>query len=475
MWGLLSEIYHFDLMTLYVPTSMFQICITLTIGLIVFRRWEVPKIEKLAVILGFGLWGFGKSIISIVEALHLAQIATFYMAEIVFSNILNFLVFIIYLQRAESKLDLTKKQFKLIVENALDVIFFYEINPPCFSYITPSVEKVLGYSPKEFYGDNNFYQRLVEPSDYEKINKIFSYNDDDTLSKTAILKIFLKNDQPIWAEISTTVVYENNTPLALEGVIRDITTTKNAEAEMIATANSREVFLSYISHELKTPVTALLAYITALRDNTLTGDTRREEAFDIIYKKTLTLNKFILDIFQISKLETKQFSFEFMVMDAQDLIDEFLSNHRSDIEGAELKLQVKINTVALKNIWIIADAARMEQVFANILANAIRFSKKGEIFHVSAGLDNRKQNVLFSFKDYGCGIAEDDLPYIFNRYFQGKNRSESNEYTGGLGMTIAKEIVEAHGGTIFVRSRLQKGTTFTVSLPIYDEGVNYDQ
>ena len=160
--GLIAVIYNFDLMSLYVPTSTYQVCATFTICYLIIRFWEVPDIEKLASVIIFGLWGFGKVAISIIEIIYPDNIPVFYLAEVIFSNVLNFMVVVIYLQRAESKLYVAEKQFKLIAENASDVIFFYKINPAAFSYITPSVEKLLGYLHRDFYEMRNSLQ-LVSP------------------------------------------------------------------------------------------------------------------------------------------------------------------------------------------------------------------------------------------------------------------------------------------------------------------------
>ena len=380
------------------------------------------------------------------------------------------MVFVIYLQRAQARLGAAEKQFKLIAENASDVIFFYRITPPAFTYITPSVEKVLGYAPQDFYGDSRFYRQLVDTQDYEDMDALFDYRtfDRGQSENTRVMRMYLKNSQTIWGEISTTLIWEDDAPIALEGVIRDITAMKGAEEQLLASKRSREVFLSYISHELKTPITSLLGYVTALRDETIVTEAERRKALDIIYKKTLTLERLIYDLFQLTKLETKQFSFDFMMISGQEFAAELMNKHYLDFPGAGLKLNLKINKAALAGVSLIVDPDRMEQVFSNILANAIRVSGKGAQIKITFDLDNKKKHLEFSVTDYGCGISKEDMPYIFDRFYRvqsGKGTAQAD--TSGLGMTISKEIVEAHKGTITVKSRLRRGTTFTVSLPLF--------
>lgn len=469
LWGFLSILYRFDLMSFHIPASTYQICLTAVMCYLIVRHWNVPLFEKLTAVVIFGLWGFGKAALSIIEILYPGNVTGFYLSEVIFSNILNFMVVVIYLQRAESKLSYAEKQFKLIAENASDVIFFYQIHPPGFTYITPSVEKILGFLPHDFYNDPKFLTKLVDQNDAPKIDELFDHK-TFVGEKRGVFRIFRKSLLPLWAEISTTLVFEDNEPIALEGVIRDITTMKVAEEEMLASKKSKEVFLSYISHELKTPVTSLLAYITALRDNTFQDVEKKDSAVEIIYKKTITLERLINDLFQLSKLETKQFSFHFMVIGGRELMNALVNQHSLDIKNAGLKMVLKTDKAALGNIALIVDTERIQQVFSNIITNAMRFSPKGGTIRVSINVDSKRKNLEISVRDNGPGIASKDIPYIFDRFYRvDKGEHSAREDTSGLGMTISKEIVEAHGGTITLKSRLQRGSTFTICLPLYFE------
>ncbi|HOA43164.1 MAG TPA: PAS domain-containing sensor histidine kinase [Bacillota bacterium] len=413
--------------------------------------------------------GYRQAAISIIEILYPEYIASLHLAEVIFSNILNFMVVLIYLQRAEEKLHVAEKQFKLIAENVSDIIFLHQVQPASFMYITPSVERLLGYLPRDFYEDPNFFLQLVDQKDIPEINRLFDYPSPEQ-EKHAVLRIFRKNLQPIWTEITTAPVYEGEKPIALAGVIRDITTIKEAEEQMLMSKKAKEVFLSYISHELKTPITSLLAYVMALKDNTFETKEKKDEAIEVIYKKVLTLERLIYDLFQLSKLETGQFSFDFMVMDGQDLAEALIRENSLYLKDADITMVLNIDKEALKGVSVIIDEARIQQVFSNILANAVRFSEKGGTIKICFGLDSKKKNLEFSVTDYGPGIAPKDLPYIFDRFYRvDKGEESAREDTSGLGMIIAKEIVEAHNGTISVESRLQYGSTFTVRLPLYCE------
>lgn len=469
IWAFLAALYQFDLMPFYLPASVFQISATIVICYLIGRFRQVSPLARIASGFIFGIWGIGKAAISIIEILYPEYIASLHLAEVIFSNILNFMVVLIYLQRAEEKLHVAEKQFKLIAENVSDIIFLHQVQPASFMYITPSVERLLGYLPRDFYEDPNFFLQLVDQKDIPEINRLFDYPSPEQ-EKHAVLRIFRKNLQPIWTEITTAPVYEGEKPIALAGVIRDITTIKEAEEQTLMSKKAKEVFLSYISHELKTPITSLLAYVMALKDNTFETKEKKDEAIEVIYKKVLTLERLIYDLFQLSKLETGQFSFDFMVMDGQDLAEALIRENSLYLKDADITMVLNIDKEALKGVSVIIDEARIQQVFSNILANAVRFSEKGGTIKICFGLDSKKKNLEFSVTDYGPGIAPKDLPYIFDRFYRvDKGEESAREDTSGLGMIIAKEIVEAHNGTISVESRLQYGSTFTVRLPLYCE------
>lgn len=469
IWAFLAALYQFDLMPFYLPASVFQISATIVICYLIGRFRQVSPLARIASGFIFGIWGIGKAAISIIEILYPEYIASLHLAEVIFSNILNFMVVLIYLQRAEEKLHVAEKQFKLIAENVSDIIFLHQVQPASFMYITPSVERLLGYLPRDFYEDPNFFLQLVDQKDIPEINRLFDYPSPEQ-EKHAVLRIFRKNLQPIWTEITTAPVYEGEKPIALAGVIRDITTIKEAEEQMLMSKKAKDVFLSYISHELKTPITSLLAYVMALKDNTFETKEKKDEAIEVIYKKVLTLERLIYDLFQLSKLETGQFSFDFMVMDGQDLAEALIRENSLYLKDADITMVLNIDKEALKGVSVIIDEARIQQVFSNILANAVRFSEKGGTIKICFGLDSKKKNLEFSVTDYGPGIAPKDLPYIFDRFYRvDKGEESAREDTSGLGMIIAKEIVEAHNGTISVESRLQYGSTFTVRLPLYCE------
>lgn len=469
IWIGISVFYDFQIMAIYLPLSMFQIVITTVLCVIIYRGWQMQGVHKWISIAVFLLWGYGKAISSLYEG-YFSQISSLYLIEILFSNVLSFMIFILYLERVGDRLGFAEKIFKMIAENASDVIFIYSLKPvPSFSYISPSVEQLLGYSPQEFYADGRYYLNTVATEEVERIQKFFDPHSVDEENENFIFKLLNKSSEPIWGEFSRTVIMENGEPAAIEGILRDVTLQKKAEEQMVQAKVVREQLLSYVSHELKTPVTSILGYMVALRDNTLASHGEREAALDIVINKTLTLESLIQDLFQLSKLETKQFSFKFDMISVKEVTEELIKDYSMDVTKADMKLIISKDLKEHGNELLIADTKRVGQVFNNILVNAMRYSKKGDTIKIKFFV-NQQNMYGFSISDEGRGIPRDEMEHIFDRFFKGANEgNKSGGSNTGLGLTICKEIVEAHQGTIEAKSSLGRGSTFTVNIPLYKE------
>ncbi len=467
IWIALGIYYQFDLLAVYLPISMYQIIITAVLCNIVYKYWKVPPFEKGLSITVFILWGVGKALLSIFEVKYY-NISSIYLMEIIFSNILNFCIFVIYLQKTKQEIRLAERLYKIVAENAADVIFYYKLKPkPSFKYVTPSIETMTGYSPKEFYQNPKFYLNLV-PSDYfYSINEIF--NGSPQIDKVTVFQLIHKNGSTFWGEFHSSILYENSEPIAVEGIIRDITKMKVAELQLLDSKQSRDLLLTYISHELKTPITSILGYVNALNDGTLNTTEEKKSALEIISSKALTLEHLINDLFQLSKLETNQFSFNFMHISALEISQDLINQHLLDIKTAGLKSIIEINKEQLSKINIIADPKRIDQVFSNIIFNAIKYTEENDKLIIKFYLDKNLKNYVISISDTGLGISQEDLPFIFDLFYKSQTATLRKENGSGLGLTISKEIIAAHGGEIWVKSNPGKGSTFTFSIPIYED------
>lgn len=466
MWHLLGMYYNFDHLSIYLPVSMYQIIITVVLCYIVYKYWSVPAFEKVICIAVFLLWGVGKAALSILEVYYY-DISSLYLMEIIFSNILNFSIFVIYLQKTKDEISIADRLYRIIAENATDVIFYYALKPrPAFTYVSPSVESLTGYAPEEFYQNPRFYLEIADSEHFEAVKTIF---DGKRLSEgESTFLLHHKNGGIFWGEFNSSILYKDGIPIAVEGIIRDVTRMKNAENQLRSAKQSRDLLLSYISHELKTPITSILGYVNALNDGTIDMPKERNDAMELISSKALLLEHLINDLFQLSKLESNQFSFNFMHLSALDLSRQLMDKHLLDIKSAGIKPTIDLDSQTLNEKYVIADPKRIDQVFSNIVFNAIKYTESSDRIKIKFGTDQSLKNYVVTISDSGIGIPPEDLPYIFDRFFKAHTPVRPGKEPGsGLGLTISKEIISAHGGTISAKSNLGKGSTFIFNIPFY--------
>lgn len=466
-------IYQFDLLSFYLPISLFQIAISIVICYNIFRYWSVSSIRKYHAIkytalLVFLLWGVGKSLLSLLE-LYYTPIFNLYISEIVLSNILNFCILTIYIQNTREETGLTEHLYKTVVENASDAIFYYKLSPyRSFEYVTPSITQITGYAPSRFYKEPRLYMRLVKSNYLDQIKDVFDGNIQHDAGQ--IFEFIKKSGESFWGEINVSIIYDGSKPVAVEGMLRDITVMKSVQMEQITAKQSRDLLLSYVSHELRTPVTSIAGYLTALNEGVISEEDEVREAMDTITSKTILLKKLIDDLDQLSKLETHQFSFDFMTHPVTDLADSILNQHFSGIEGLDLTAKIDYDKKSMSNYWVVADEDRINQVFSNILDNARKYSSGQAPIHIALRVEDKQNAFVVSITNTGKGIAKKDLAHIFDRFYRAGSHTASSGR--GLGLAISKEIIKSHNGIIYAESQEDKLTTFTFTIPLFKEVLN---
>lgn len=229
--------------------------------------------------------------------------------------------------------------------------------------------------------------------------------------------------------------------------------------------SERNEFLASISHELRTPLTYVKGYAD-IAGRPGIEETERTHYLKIIKEEGERLSTLLEELFNLAKLDQN----EFTINKERINLSDFLSSIYQRILPAFNNKGIKLILECMDNIYLILDPIRFEQVLMNLLDNALKYSKEHSTTYINAF--NKDGNVHLSIRDEGIGIPKEDLPFIFNRLFRvDKSRSRA---TGGfgIGLAIVKELVEAHGGQIFIESEIGQGTCFTI---ILKENTNEDR
>lgn len=219
----------------------------------------------------------------------------------------------------------------------------------------------------------------------------------------------------------------------------------------------RNEFLASISHELRTPLTYIKGYADiAKRDET--KEQERIEYLSIIHEEAGKVNHLLEELFELAKIDQNMFTIQKETIDLHVLLEAIFQKVLPVFRDKNMNLVLNSN----KSLKVNVDPLRIEQVLVNLLDNALKYSNSGTTTTINVKKKNR--DIIIKVIDQGIGIPEDDIPHIFDRLYRvEKSRSR---LTGGvgLGLSIAKELVEAHGGEIGVNSTIGKGTTFTIRL-----------
>jgi PAS domain S-box-containing protein len=250
----------------------------------------------------------------------------------------------------------------------------------------------------------------------------------------------------------------NGTIIGAVVAFQDITALRRAEAEASQAARDREDLVSIVSHDLKSPLAAILLNVDLVLRQLPADDQKTRPRAESIHRAAERMNGLIRNLLDISRIRAGRLTIDREAVSAASLACgplEALSSLAS-AKNVHLVCDVSPDLGAA-----LADRHRIEQVLQNLLDNAVKFSPAGSVVTLAA--QRHGQHLIFSVRDSGPGIPADQLPHLFERFWQAK---ETASQGSGLGLAIAKGIIEAHGGQIWVKSRVGAGSTFYFSLPV---------
>lgn len=232
---------------------------------------------------------------------------------------------------------------------------------------------------------------------------------------------------------------------------------------------ARQHLVSNIAHDLRTPVMMIRGYVEAILDGVAQEPKQRNKALQVIHSKTLLLNSLIEDFFTLCKLESRMLSVDWQKAFVGNFLKSILDSYQADAANMNVKLLLKVPPEMQDKI-IKIDRFRLEQVFANLIYNAVKYTPAGGSITVAAEAGITGNEVVFSVLDTGVGISVEELEKIFDRFYAGRGAIvHSVGSSTGLGLAIAKEIVDMHGGRIWVESEVGRGSIFYIALPLLQE------
>ncbi len=370
---------------------------------------------------------------------------------------------------AEKKLKLSEEKYRLISENIEDIVTILDVEGN-ISYISPSAQRFTDINLQNTINKNIF--EVIFEDDKENLRQFLQNLNHDDVNKISF-RVPRANGDVAWIESIVKPITQTEDGTALvQASSRDITINKLAEIELMnALQKEKELgelksrFVSMASHEFRTPLSTIrvgaeLIKLFLEKDNDKIPSTtfnKVNEKLDDIIIDVDRISELMSDIFTMGKLEVSKITFKPESTNLPDFIMDYINqdgarvlyNRKINLQFADLKSPVNI------------DKKLMKHVLQNVLSNAVKYSPKDS--PVNIRLNDSGNHLLLEIQDFGMGIPEKDLPFVFESFFRSTN--VENIPGTGLGMVIIKMFIEMHGGTVNIESMLHSGTTVSISLP----------
>ncbi|WP_088036664.1 cell wall metabolism sensor histidine kinase WalK [Evansella clarkii] len=276
-----------------------------------------------------------------------------------------------------------------------------------------------------------------------------------------ILLDFDNEDEEIILEAHFSVIErENGDKNGLIAVLHDVTEQEKIEEE-------RRNFVANVSHELRTPLTSMKSYLEALAEGALNDPEIAPRFINVTQNETERMIRLVNDLLQLSKMDNKDYQMNMDTVDLTSFTEQIIERFEMSTKNASINFKKKLPG---REVAVYGDRDKLTQLMDNIISNAVKYSPEGGV--ITCTVKEEKQRVVVSIKDEGVGIPKENLQHVFDRFYRVDKARARNLGGTGLGLAIAKEIVHAHGGSIWVSSEWGKGTTFSFSLP--SEAVSED-
>ena len=332
-----------------------------------------------------------------------------------------------------------------------------------------NLARIHGLPPDAFDGTFASYQREIHPDDRERVMTSVKRALTEGVPHEVEYRIVAPDGSVRWCEGKGRVEYRDGEPVAMSGVCVMVTRRKEAELAKLAAAEEssrlKDEFLATLSHELRTPLNAILGWVQMLQGGELSS-ARAQQAIDVIGRNARLQAQLIEDILDVSRIVSGKLEIERAPVAMAQLLDTVVAGALPAADAKRITLERCVDDELPP---IEGDPKRLHQIFSNVLANAVKFTPEGGAIGLECHL--RETWLEIVVRDSGLGIAPDFLPYVFDRFRQADSRPTRSHGGLGLGLAIARHLVEQHGGEIEARSDgLGMGTVVTVRLPVSTPG-----
>jgi PAS domain S-box-containing protein len=351
--------------------------------------------------------------------------------------------------QARARMEETLQQLAAIVESSDDAICATTLEGLILTW-NPGAERLYGYTPEEVLGKHVSMLHARKDQEAAVIERIMK---GERVSQLETVKLTKDGRQIDISLTISPIIDGKGRMIGASRIARDITERKLLD-------RMKDEFIGTVSHELRTPLTAIKGFIELVLDGDAGAvpDTQRE-FLEVAARNADRLGSLINDILDVSRIESQRLEIRREPTDLAAVLEDVMSTFRVMAHNKGLTLRQDVGQLPK----ILGDAGRLVQVFSNLVSNAVKYTPKGEV-GIEARATGRGVEVVVH--DSGIGLSSEEQGQLFTKFFRGRNPVVAESGGTGLGLVIAKAIVEKHQGTIEVESRSGQGTRFRVVLPV---------
>ena len=362
-------------------------------------------------------------------------------------------------------------KYRSLFETAQDAILILDAGSGKITDANPFIQKLLGYALSDFIGKELWQIGLFR--DKSANEAAFRQLQEEGYVRFEHLPLQTKTGKTVEVEFVSNV-YQVNQHSVIQCNIRDISKrillerqTHEQAAELSDLHRRKDEFLAMLSHELRNPLTpilnaALLLRLHSNRDR-LQGieNPILQQSGIIIERQVGQLVRIVDELLEVSRITTGRIQLQLERVQFGPVIENALATADPLIKQRQHQLTLSLPSEA---VWLNADAARLEQVIVNLLANAAKYTEPGG--HIQVELQIHNHEAVLLVRDDGVGIAPDDLPRVFDLFAQADQSLDRSQGGLGIGLALVERIVQMHGGRVAVFSTLGQGSEFVIRLPI---------
>jgi len=377
-------------------------------------------------------------------------------------------------QAAQNALQESEEKYRSITENIDDAIWTFElVNEKLTNvFISPSIYEITKYTSDEFGLDSKLWIRIIHPDDKQgvisKLRRVYK----DPVRKQIDLeyRIIDKLGSLVWVRNKLNFVRSDFGKLEkIFGLFSDITSSKKNDEKLQKTTDelktlndSKDKFITIISHDLRTPFSSILGFTDLLLMERDMPEDKQTEYIGFIQESARNMLTLVNSLLDWTRLQTGRIEYVAERLDANTVVQ----NSIQMLGGSAIQKNINLHSTIDHEIFVHGDRNLLLQVFNNLISNAIKFTNNnGEIFIAAEPIVDKKV-IQFSINDDGVGISDSDIDKLFSVESKYTTNGTKGEKGSGLGLSLVKEIISKHGGEIYVESELGVGTSFIFTIPI---------